>query len=134
MALSRYANRIGMAAHNEKIDYQEYVKSIQGQAHPRDLKLAQLRALMGDKAYQEWYERNQYTRPISKWEALIDSTIAQYSEIQLIKGKYACPEACPLTASSIAAHTPQGASSVLGLAELAEKRGYRVIRVERKAA
>lgn len=117
-----------MAAHQEKIDAIEYVKSLQGQQHPRDIKLSKLRALMGEEAYRQWYEISQHTRPIAKWEALIDSKIAQFSEVKLISGKDACPEACPVTASSIAARISQGSASQSGLTELAEKRGYRVIR------
>ena len=49
--------------------------------HPRDKKLNQLRALMGEKEYQTWYAKNQYTRPLAKWEALIDSTLARYQHV-----------------------------------------------------
>jgi hypothetical protein len=96
MALSRNGKRLGMAAHMESVDNLEYIKSIQGQAHPRDIKLEQLHALMGD-AYYEWYERNRYTSPVARWEKLIDDTISEYRKLELVKGRYSCPTECILT-------------------------------------
>lgn len=101
MALTMNGWRIGVAAHQERLETQEYVDSLRGYVHPRDQKLDQLCALMGDKEYQAWYERNRFTSPVARWEKLIDDAIAQYSEVQLIKGRESCPEACPLTASAI---------------------------------
>jgi len=42
--------------------------------HPREVKLAQLRELMGTEKYAAWYERNRGLN-VAKWEAAIDAEL-----------------------------------------------------------
>lgn len=96
MALSKYGKRIGAAAHAERLEQDEYIRGLAGYVHPREIKLEKLRGLMGAEQYQVWYEVNQFTFPVRRWEALIDQAISSRLEAELVRGRYACHPSCPL--------------------------------------